>query len=264
MADNPTDRIIVFHGADHKVGTTMLAQSVAESIAMGHKDSKILVLFLHAGTGKDYVRGGMGSLDQIRMAIESNAVTFDCIMSRCKRQDNIFLMGGIDSFGIERLFFPTAVDHIITAVKGKFDLIIIDSGNDIDCGPAIGSLRQDASKILVMTQHETVVSRFEKTDEIFKKLKIEFSGVIINKFRREDPYDAGYLSKRLGIERQRLRSISRAEHGRKAEADHMTLLRYKNDKYRADIADASKWMLKPAGIAETEGFKKGRKWIDFN
>src|SRR5665647_1130568 len=50
------DKLFSFHGIDHKVGVTMIAQSVAELIANERKDLKILLITLNGRKNAGYVK----------------------------------------------------------------------------------------------------------------------------------------------------------------------------------------------------------------
>ena len=68
------DKFYTFHGADHKVGVTMIAQSVAEIIASERPNMKILLITLSGKKSNDYLKEEIRSIDGYRNKIESKII----------------------------------------------------------------------------------------------------------------------------------------------------------------------------------------------
>jgi len=253
--------LCVIHGSDSKVGTTMLAQSIAEMIAEHRQDLSVIMIALHGRSGTDYLNEPAVTLDNIRTVIEGRMLSGEELRKLCVWKKNLHILGGFGSAGLSRGYFPEMADHLLSICKESFDFVITDSGNEMDCGLAVGALRQDAHKILVLTQHETAISRYEAISDIFDRLDIRFSEILINKYQDTDPYDVNYIAKRLNVSHSMINTIAYAEKHRKAESDHLSLLHYGNRQYCRDIDRIAVCLLRKLYPDERDVKRKGMRWI---
>ena len=67
--------MFVFHGADSKVGTTMISQSVAEIIAENLKDKRILFTSLNGRSNNQYVDRIGESIEGIKLYLDNKVLS---------------------------------------------------------------------------------------------------------------------------------------------------------------------------------------------
>src|SRR5665647_3532592 len=99
------DKLFSFHGIDHKVGVTMIAQSVAELIANERKDLKILLITLNGRKNAGYVKENIETIDNYRMQIDSKIIISKDFLGGTKRYENLHMLAGLMKESEERLKF---------------------------------------------------------------------------------------------------------------------------------------------------------------
>lgn len=256
------ENIIVFHGVDHKVGTTMISQSVAEFLASMYKELKVLFVTLNGREGAEYVNEVPETVEGLKDHIDSRMISHVDFYKVCNKKDNFYMLGGIKNEVEERYYYPDTADYLLTSIRDKFDIIIADSGNQLDNGLAMGALNATSNKFLVLTQQETIISRWEKMKGIYEQMNIFFCDYIVNKFYLEDPYSVDYIAERLKIERDKFKVVEFAGYGREAEIDGQTLLEYKNSKYIESIEEIANLILSKMDIPIIKNRRK-HKWKNF-
>lgn len=255
-------RTFVFHGVDSKTGTTMLTQSVAEWIAREYRQARVLFVSLNGRPGTEYTDSPEETMESLKIFLDNKLLSGKELMSGSKRGENLHVIGGISDFRQVRSFSPEAAEYFLENVEKDFDFVFVDAGNDLDNGLAIGALGRSKLRILVLTQQESMLARFEKLNPVYEKLEYAFSFTVVNKYRNDDPYDLSYISKRLSLPPEKLFPVTEALCARAAEAAHKTLLNFKEAKYKEDIGKLALQVLDRCGMEKPEGMKK-KKWISF-
>lgn len=256
-------RFYVFHGIDHKVGVTMVAQSVAELIAECEKDMKVLFLALNGRLNAEYVREDVRSIDDFKMELDSKIFTVTEFMRKCRQKDNFYMLAGVANEAEERMYFPATVEYLLSELKGKFDVIISDTGSTIDNGLALGALIEADCNYLITTQNESSIARLEKQREIFDRSEISFDNVIVNKFYEKDPYSLAYIRTRLSLDKERVLKIAMADYERQAEMNHCTLMQFNDSDYERDIVNLANEILLDIGGQGIRKRSRGLKWKSF-
>ncbi len=118
------NNIVVFHGVDHKVGTTMIAQSVAEMIAREKQIYKVLLLFLNGRKSTDYIREEFNSIGQIKMQIDNRIISGKEIAKICRCHNKLYMLAGVGKPEEERCYYPDTAEFILNSLKNEFDLIM--------------------------------------------------------------------------------------------------------------------------------------------
>lgn len=257
------NNIVILHGVDHKVGTTMLTQSVAEMIAGEKKDYKVLLLCLNGRKSTDYVREEFESITQVKMQIDNRIISGKDLIKACRCQENLYMMAGIGKTEEERYYYPDTAEYILNKLKNEFDLILVDSGNTLDNGLALGSLNFSSIRLLILTQQETMLRRYEELLPLYEKLNLSFSGYIVNKYSSLDPYDLGYLSIRLDTIKKDITRIEMASTSRQAEMEYKTLLAFKDDQYARDVLTLANRILFMTEKEQIIKSRRGSKWKNF-
>lgn len=253
--------VITFFGADSKVGTTMIAHSVAEALAK-ITDIKIGLLFLNDRPSTYYIKKSeICGLDDIKIKLFNNILHSEEIVEACIKEENdLYLLPGVDYIPEIRQYHPEHIRKLIDLASEKFNLIIIDAGSSIDSGLAIASLTSTNNKFLVTTQQDNARNNYQRIEsQVFKKLNInenEFM-LIINKYIKS-PYI--YTEKQIA----NLFNLILATHvpymdlmGWQSEAENKTLLHYGNESYNNQIYKIAKLIVEQANIPyKTEKQKK--------
>ncbi|MBQ9931412.1 MAG: hypothetical protein IJO79_03590 [Firmicutes bacterium] len=254
--------LIAFHGADHKVGTTMIAQSAAEVIAGAHKDIKILFVSLQGRPGTEYIREVGQTIDGLKVYLNNRVLPREELLRTCRKTENYYFLGGVEDPMEGRRYFPDAAIYLLDTVADEFDLILADTGNNPDNGLTAGALQTAGIRYSVLTQQETALRRYEQMRRIYDMMEIRFDHWVINKFIPDDPYSLPLIAKRLHIPSEKLLPVDFAGYGREAEMDCRTLLSYRNEKYLSDITDLANRILEQTGFPLIEKPRKN-KWNPF-
>ena len=232
--------ILVFHGADYKVGTTMVAQSVSEIIAKKYPDYKVIRIAMNNRRNCDFIKEPTPSLEGFRKSLESGSVVGEPLFRRYHIKDNLYGISGLEDEFNHRQYFPEDAFKIIRAIKKQFAFIVVDGGCDIDNGLVFGSLTMGATNLLVVTQNESALSRWGRQQSIYKSLSIEFDSVILNKYQHSHPYSLSYIKERLALENKTCHKINLSPYGCRAEWEKKSLLQYGKNLYRAQILEIIK------------------------
>ena len=251
-----------FHGADHKVGTTMITQSVAEIISTNHPNLRILFIAMNGRESTEYIRESPAGIDSMKFHIDNKMITGEDFLKTCTHKGNLYIMSGISNETEERYYHPEMAKYLLEEVAPEFDLVFADCGNELDNGLAVGTLSVSEEVFLVASQQESVIRRYEKNRKILDDLGIRISILIINKYYEQDPFGLSYIASRLEIEKEKFLKVETASYSRQAEIDYKTLLEYKNEGYLQDIIAVANNILNKNGIMEIQPQRKSR-WKSF-
>ena len=252
-------QMFAFHGVDAKVGTTMISQSVAEMIADNRKEIRIMLVSLNGRSGTEYVNRVGESIEGIKMYLDNKLLSKKELMQSCKQTDNLYLLAGVESVGQSRHYCPETAAYFLDSIEEEFDLIIVDTGNDLDNGLAIGALDKIQERFCILTQQESILKRYEKLESLYSKLGISFPIKIINKYTDRDPYGQDYIMERLRLPRNELIKVESAGYDRQAEMDRRTLISYKNEIYNRDIVELSNIILVKCDLDPIQ-IQRKKKW----
>ena len=254
--------IVVFHGVEHRVGCTMISQSVAELIAKEKKEITVLFAALNGRKSADYMKEEIVTIDDYKVQLKSGIGIDESALAPNRKMDNLCFIGGISKEEEARYFLPEMVDVFVDSLYGKFDLLVLDAGSDVDNGLAFGALTMKSLKYLIMEQRESSIKRYEKMKEIYDKLCIDFDKYILNKYVESDPLTAKYISSRLSIDVTHFMTVEYSEKGRMSEIEYRTLLEVANDKYKNDTLSIANDIMKNMDL-EVIRLKRKRTWNSF-
>jgi hypothetical protein len=238
--------ILVFHGADYKVGTTMIAQSVSEVLAKKYADCKVLRIAMNNRRSCDFIKEAIPSLEGFKKSLETGAVIGEQLFRRYHIRDNLYGISGLEKEFNHRQYFPEDAYKILKPLERQFDFIVVDGGCDIDNGLVLGSLTMGAINILVVTQDESAISRWEQQEPIYQGFAIHFDSLIVNKYQNSHPYSLSYIAERLDLKLQSKNKIKFSSYGYQAEWEKKTLLQYGINSYKNQILEIIKHLrIKP-------------------
>jgi hypothetical protein len=175
---------------------------------------------------------------------------------------NLFVLGGVVNEEEERYYMPESAACLMDVAERAFDVVVADSGSRLDNGLSFGALSYDANRFLVLTQQETVLSRWEKRKPLYERLGVMPKAYILNNYIEKDIYPADYVTRRFASERRQFHCVRFARDGRLAEIEHKTLRAIASDNFPDDISKLSDAL---TGEEPSEGAgRKGRiRWKSF-
>ncbi|MGI6728149.1 MAG: hypothetical protein ACOX4P_06270 [Anaerovoracaceae bacterium] len=251
--------LFAFHGVDSKTGVTMISQSVAETIAKYKKEVKVMHVSLNGRFNTEYVDQVGESIEGIKMYLDNKILSKKDLLQSCKYTNNLFMLAGVESPGQSRHYFPETANYLLDTMEDEFDIIIADTGNDLDNGLAIGALQRISERFCILTQQESMIKRYEKLEPLYNQLGLLFSIKIINQYSDQDPYRLEYIADRLNLCSDELIKVAKTGYGRQAEMDYRTLLYYKDENYKKDITQIADIILMKCNIDPIQKQRK-KKW----
>lgn len=256
------DKLYAFHGADRKAGVTMVSQSVAEYIAEAAPHARILLLILNGRQNVQYLREDTMPIDAYRSRLESGIRISPEEIKTSEHFGNLFIISGVKKEEETRFYMPGAVKLLLANIGGDFDVIISDTGSELDNGLAIGGLGEAKKTYMILSQNEATVRRYENQAGLYGRIGMDFDGLIINKYTDKDPYSAGYIRERLGLADKSVYTVQLTDAGRTAEMEYRTLKALDSGKYERDIEKIASDIMKDAGI-EMRNEKRKSRWKGF-
>jgi MinD-like ATPase involved in chromosome partitioning or flagellar assembly len=226
----------IFHGVDHKVGTTMIALSVAEAVAERQPEKRVLLLALNGRESTEYVREGAESVDALRSRLESRLLGEEELIAHCLHVKNLSVLGGVVNEEEERYYMPEAAAFLLDVAGRAFDLVVADSGNRLDNGLAFGALAYDVNRFLVLTQQETALTRWEKRRVLYERLGVMPKAYILNNYIEKDICPADYVARRFAEEQRPFHRVRFVQGGRRAEIERKSLWVSAAEGFKDDVA----------------------------
>lgn len=257
------DNLFAFHGIDHKVGVTMVAQSVAELIASQNSNINVLFISLNGRKNCEYVREEVKTIDEFKLQLDSQMIISKDFLRDCSHKGNLYILAGLVNEQDERYYFPDSAKYLLESVSDCFKVIITDTGSELDNGLAFGGLSIAAKKYLVLTQLESNLSRYDQKISWVEKAKVKFDALIVNKFSEEDPHTMKYITERLYLDKNKLFKIQAAGYDRQAELQHKTLIEFKTDSYLEDISIIANSILQEVELPTIKVQRKNKLWKNF-
>ncbi len=250
-------KLVALHGGNHQTGTTMIAQSLAELIALRKPDMRVLLITLNNRKNAGFVREQVRSIDDYRAQLDSRLLIREEFLSATRRRNNLHMLAGLVREEEERYYYPETAEYLLTAVEEDFDLMVSDTGSCLDNGLAYGGLRLTERRLLVLNQMESTVRRIEEQRERYREAGIHFHRFILNRYQEEDPYSVEYLSQRLRIPGEMILTVHLAGYARQAEMEYRSLMEFRDEAYREDIRKIANMLLKEMGEKELAPERKG-------
>lgn len=252
-----------FHGVDNKIGTTMISQSVAEMIARYKKDIKVMHISLNGRRGTEYIDRIGESIEGIKIYLDTQVLCKKDLLSACRRWDNFYMLSGVMSLGQARHYQPSSAIYLLESLADEIDIIIADTGNELENGLAVGALEHIKNRCCMISQQETMLRRYELLLPIYRKLNIFFAFYAVNKYGQKDPYGLDYIAKRMTVKRKELQKIEMSHYGRRAEMESKSLLAYNDEEYVNDIRCLADKILCGFGMEPIE-YRRRTKWRYLN
>ncbi|MEF9921722.1 MAG: hypothetical protein RR313_07025 [Anaerovoracaceae bacterium] len=217
-------KIITFFGGDSQVGTTMIAQSVAEIIAKG--GNRVALIMASSEYGLDYIDQNQDlSLDDLKTNITNNHLTVEDVKGIMFEHNDISIVPGIKNITTLKYYGEDDIEIMIKPLEKNYDFIIIDAGNNVQYGLSMSALKHSEKRYYVITQQEKSVRRFKNLQQSILG-PLNWNGqIIINKYNGNMAF---YSPKQIEeiFKTKKAFTISYIEYGWQAESDRSTLLKY--------------------------------------
>ncbi|MBR5731298.1 MAG: hypothetical protein IKX89_05075 [Firmicutes bacterium] len=247
-------KIITFHGADHRCGCSMLAQCAAEKIAKSLPGCNILLVHAEQSAGPVYAPGAGESMERLRPYLSEKLINVKEIIQRSFYKDDLYVIAGTNVPGSSESFHPDLSEWFMKSIAQSFDLVICDSGANIEHGLSLGALFASDSIYIVLDQSENTFRRYEWLSTLYDRLALNIRGFVLNRCTKGSPFSKAYAAKRLGAERSSVFTVSESAYGSLAEIDERSLLAYRDDRFSEDVGTLAAAVLRDAGLdRETYG-----------
>lgn len=230
------ERVFVFFGGDTQVGTTMIAQSVAE--VLGKMGKSVLLVLAGSEYGTDYINANLDmSLDDIKSNIASNQLRVEDVKGIMYEHNDVMVLPGIKNITTIKYYSTDDMAILLSPLEKSYDCIIVDAGSNIQFGLTVSALKHAGRRYYVVTQQEKCLRRFKNLYETVLN-PLGYGGkLIINKFNNnmafytqrqvEEVLGAGESQGSQGMTGiGESMTVSYVEYGWQAEADRVTLLKY--------------------------------------
>lgn len=177
-------RVIGFFGGDSQVGTTMVAQSVAERLA--EQGLRVLLVFGSGKYGDGYTKeDGAHSIDDLKAGLRSGKVEREELMQSLTEKKNLFILPGVRNPLLAKYFPENTYRLLIEQAREDFDYMIIDGGCEYHLGITISALTDCDVRFFVTTQQAKSLYRYGLyRKQILEPLELD-GRLIINKYLRD-------------------------------------------------------------------------------
>ena len=256
-------KVFAFHGAERKVGVTMIAQSIAEKIANDCEQFQVLLLVLNGRANEQYFDKEVKSIDEYKLQLESKLLNEKDFARDCRYKGNLHvLVGPRDEFEY-RYYFPEEVTYLIECVKSEFDVIIVDTGDSIDCGLAVGGLTYSEHRYMVASQDETSLVRYENLHRLYEQMGYDFDYIVINKYLSQDVYSKNYIGERIGYNKEQLLILENSNKGKQAERGKKSLYELHDEVWCKGLEPIVQEVLRLCGVNGIAKQRKNKVWKSF-
>ncbi len=229
------NNVFTFFGADSKVGTTMITQSVAEFVAK-NTDLKVLTIFL-SGKCSNYYNNidNPPTLDILKTKLFSEILSEKDVLNNCvKVKDNLYMLFGISMFLERRQYHPKHIATLLKIIKTNFDVVLVDAGSKIELGCAMGAVHETNHRYLVTTTSLNALTDYTALrQQVLNRLKIENTKFIINKYSYGEVYTGEELARLYCSDY--LTTVPKLEKSLECEYDKKTLLSFEDTEYNESI-----------------------------
>ncbi len=241
-------KVFTFHGADHKCGCSMISQCTAERIAKKRPDLNVLLVHAEESGCSAYSPRVGESMERIRPYLAERLLDVCDIVKKSEYKDNLYIISGTDKPGSSESFHPDMAEFFLKTISQSFDIVICDSGANIEHGLSLGALFSSDYIYIVLEQAENAFKRYEWLMPLYDKLSLNIGGFVLNKFVKQSAYTRDYVRRRLGISRDRVFAVRESSFGDLAEIDEKSLLSYKDPAFAKDIDALTEDILEEAGF----------------
>ncbi len=218
------ENVIGFFGGDSQVGTTMIAQSVAECLS--RKNKRVLLVCGSGKLGDGFMSlSGKHSLDDLKASVISGRIGEEDLMQNVEEFRGLWVLPAVKNPLTAKYFPENTYQILLAAVNEQFDYVLIDGGDDVNLGLTVSAMNSCRERFFVITQQNKALQRYAQLRKDVL-VPLGLSGeLIINKFQR-DP-SLFRMQEILGLcEAESAFRVPYVEYGWQAEMEGRTLCRF--------------------------------------
>ncbi|MBE6021507.1 MAG: hypothetical protein E7228_07240 [Clostridiales bacterium] len=259
------NRLFILHGCDRKVGTSMIAHSIAKMMSDKLPDKKILMVSLNGNDDIHYSKNNGSSIESIKMKVDNNLLSVNDLETSCARDDKLYVLGGVSGTVEHRNYSPEFSLKLLEKSFEFFDIVVVDSGNELDCGLCVGTLKAGGIPVMIMCQNQSTLIRYKKIRKLYEAIGVDFLIHVINRYYDDDPNDISYIRSKLDLKDSEVFFTVKDERmfSRLAEIDEQIITEYRCPGFSEDIKDIVMEMLKTADVPEIKKDNIKRKFFGF-
>lgn len=235
------NNVCKFWGTDHKVGTTMLAQSCAEILATSGS-KRVLLLTLSENSGDDFSCEGCKSIEDLRHRLACNLLTKENILEYINKSGEIYKINGLANPKNMFSFSTEMTIGLIDIAARAFDEVIVDSGTGLSSPLTLAALTYNRNNVVVFSQQASSLRCWNVLRDKMTEHGILLALTIINKFIKGDHITPSYIAQRTGIMQNTFKTVAESEYGIQAEADRKTLLYFGEKQIEKDLTNIVQWI----------------------
>ena len=228
-------RIITFHGVDHKAGVSQTALGTAEYLTENYPYLKVLLIHMEGRSGREYAPQIRESLETIRPYLSDHVLDGRETGEKAQYKGNLYVIGGDENPGSAEGYLPDMAQYMLDEFADCFDVILCDSGSEIEHAMALGALFSADRLYLVLSQSEICFRRAEWLLPLYEKLDLAETRFVLCRCEKTSPFTQSYAAKRLETEADRIFAIRASKKGPDAEIEERSLYSYRESLYRKDI-----------------------------
>lgn len=252
--------IITFFGSDSKVGTSQIAQCIAEKI-IDKSYARVCLVFLDGEAGTDYIDINFrNNIDTIKIKLISGLATVDEIFDIAEKvKDNLYIIEGTKSILYRKEYQPENISYLLNILSLACDLVVVDAGSCIDRAMPITALTSTNHRYLVTTQQANSLRRYLDKKPILDRLSLDDFQVIVNKHMADGSLLTTYdVAKAYG--HPFLSKIEFSKYALQAENDRKALIHYNDKEFNRDFNKLADIIIEQLNLSKKETPKK-RKWF---
>lgn len=253
--------IVTFHGTDHKAGVSQTALGTAESLAENYPYLKILLIHMEGRSGREYSPQIRESLETIRPYLQDRVMDGQEVGEKAQYKGNLYVIGGDENPGSAESYLPDMAEYMLDSFADCFDVVVCDSGSELEHAMALGALFSADCLYHVLTQSELCFRRAEWLLPLYEKLGLAEGRFVLTRCDRNAPFSASYSVKRLQADADSFFSVRASRRGDDAEIEGRSLYSYKESGYRRDIDAIAEEIVRAFGLVRSG---KERKWLRKN
>ena len=217
-------KVIGFFGGDSQVGTTMIAQSMAELLQQ--RGQRVLYIMGSGKFGDEFFSlEGRHSIDDLKAGVRSGRVTLEDLFQNLEECRGLWVLPAVRNPLTARYFTENTYEILLAEAASEFDYTVIDGGCDAALGMTIAAMNTSDHRFFVTTQQSKSIRRLVlQQKNVVQPLKLQGT-LIINQYLK----DPGLLMKGdiLALcEMEEAYTIPYVEYGWQAEMEGRSLLRY--------------------------------------
>jgi cellulose biosynthesis protein BcsQ len=243
---------------DHKAGVSQTALGIAESLAENYPYLKVLLIHMEGRSGREYAPQIRENLETIRPYLQDRVLDGRETGEKAQYKGNLYIVGGDENPGSAETYLPDMAEYLLASFAEVFDVVLCDSGSELEHAMALGALFSADRLYYVLTQSELCFRRAEWLLPLYEKLGLAEGRFILSRCDKNSPFSASYSIKRLQTDPDAFSSVRLSRRGADAEIEGRSLYSYKESGYRKDIDLIAEEIVSAFGLVKGG---KERKWL---